>query len=50
MNAVKNNHEKRVGNILHKALLGDAALRSTTKIDAMLLDDSLTVVDLDEIL
>jgi len=50
MTAVKNNHEKRVGNILHRALLGSASSRSTAKIDAMLMDDNLTVTDLDEIL
>ncbi len=50
LDAIKNNHAKRVGNILHKALLSGAKGRSTTKVDAMLFDDNITLADLDEII
>ncbi len=50
LDAIKNNHAKRAGTILHKALLNGATGRSSTKVDAMLFDDNITLADLDEII
>ncbi len=50
MEAIANNNQKRVGLIIHRTLLADAEQRSSTKVDAMLLDDNITLVDLDEII